>query len=184
MDKKVLIANILGTPDKADFSLQNFTYEERFAYLSIVSSLAWADGSIDGREENILNAIAKDSGPDIEKNLQKIINDTQKYNVENFNKWVSMMTQQDMKVSLMIDMFQTAFADKVYMKSEMIYMKYIAEKLGIGIVLYNDILKNIQIFMDSKEEEEDFNDDYPLPSAENTQGEKSFLQRIVKSIIN
>ena len=184
MDKKVLIANILGTPGKADFSLENFTYEERYAYLSIVSSLAWADGSIDNREKDILDSIAADSGPDIQKNLQNIINDTQKYNVDNFNKWVSMMTQQDMKVALMIDMFQTAFADKVYMKSEMIYMKYIAEKLGIGIVLYNDILKNIQIFMDNKEEEEEFNDEYPLPTAGTVPGEKGFLQRIVKSIIN
>ena len=153
MTKSTLILNILG--DKADdeFSLADFSEDRRYAYISMVSSLAWSDGSIDDRERDILEDIAEQLGGNISGQLEEIIDETRNFSIEVFNKWVGKITGMKMKVSLMVDLLLTAYADEVYMQSENFYMKYVSGKLGINYELYENIFRKVKKYIAEKKEE-------------------------------
>ena len=65
MDKENLLNKILSETGARSFCLSKSSYDERLAYVSMIISLAWADGSIDSRERDIIDTVAKAAGPDI-----------------------------------------------------------------------------------------------------------------------
>ena len=182
MDKNTLIADVLGDRSEDNFSLKDFSFDRRYAYISMVSSLAWSDGSIDERERVILEEITQELGEDIQVVLMTVINETKDFNIENFNKWVGKITGMKMKVSLMADLLLTAFADSVYMQAENFYMKYVSGKLGINFTLYQKIFRKVQSYMDEQkaQQEKEELEKSTMVSEKNN----GIIHRFVSSIIN
>lgn len=147
MNKNNLIAKILEDTGCEPLSLADYTFEVKEAYVSMLASLAWSDGCVDDRELSIIESIAEESGPIIKARLQEIVNNTQKYDIDNFDRWVTKITDRPVKISLMADMFLTAFADTICQQSESIYMKYIAGKLGVDMDTYEIIRNNVEQFL-------------------------------------
>ncbi len=150
MDKQNLINSILNETGASTFCLGNSSYNERLAYVSMIISTAWADGSIDDRERAIIDSIAQSAGKDIENQVDIIISETQRFNLTRYEGWVKDIVTEPLKIGLMVDMFLTAFADTVCMQSETIYMKYIAGKLGITDDMYNVIRRNVEEYLNNK----------------------------------
>lgn len=150
MNKENLINNILNETGAKSFCLCNSNYDERLAYVSMVTSLAWADGSIDDRERELIESIAKAAGNDIEEQLEIIFSETKRFNLARYDTWVENITTEPLKIALMVDMFLTSFADTICMQSESIYMKYIAGKLGISDGIYNIIRRNVEEYLNDK----------------------------------
>lgn len=150
MNKNNLIKTILKETGAEVFNLGSYSRDAREAYISMIISLAWADGSIDNREREIIESIASTAGSDIVSIVDTIIAKTQKFDITRYDNWVQSLSDRPIKVALMVDMFLTAFADSVCMQSETIYMKYIAGKLGIDDDLYNVIRKNVEDYLSEK----------------------------------
>ncbi len=150
MDKENLINTILSETGANAFCLSESNYDERIAYVSMITSLAWADGSIDNRERDIIYTIAEAAGADIESQVELLISETQRFNLAKYEKWVSDLQSEPLKIALMVDMFLTAFADTICMQSETIYMKYIAGKLRINDEVYNIIRKNVEEYLTNR----------------------------------
>ena len=182
MDKNKLIADVLGDRSDDNFSLKDFSFDRRYAYISMVASLAWSDGSIDDRERAILEEITSELGEDIQVVLMTVINETKDFDIVNFNKWVGKITGMKMKVSLMADLLLTAFADSVYMQAENFYMKYVAGKLGISFSLYQKIFRKVQKYMEevqARKEREEME-----KTMTETEKNSGLIHRFVNSIIN
>lgn len=182
MDKNKLIADVLGDKSEENFSLKDFSFDRRYAYISMVSSLAWSDGSIDDRERAILEEITSELGEDIQVVLMTVINETKDFDIVNFNKWVGKITGMKMKVSLMADLLLTAFADSVYMQAENFYMKYVSGKLGISFSLYQKIFRKVQKYMEevqARKEREEME-----KTITETEKNSGLIHRFVNSIIN
>ena len=154
MDNEQIISSILKDTGACAFKLSDYCYSERLAYVSMIVSLAWADGSIDDRERRIIDTIATAAGDDISKVIESIIIQNRKFSIEKYNKWVEDITDKKLKIGLIIDMFLTTFADKICMQSETIYMKYISQKLGISDELYTEIRKNIEEHLNKQNDEQ------------------------------
>lgn len=150
MDKENLLNKILSETGARSFCLSKSSYDERLAYVSMIISLAWADGSIDSRERDIIDTVAKAAGPDIEEQVELIITETQRFNIARYDKWVADLKSEPLKIALLVDMFLTAFADTICMQSETIYMKYIAGKLSIEEQIYNIIRKNVEEYLNNR----------------------------------
>ncbi|MCQ2252260.1 MAG: TerB family tellurite resistance protein [Bacteroidales bacterium] len=150
MNKENLISLILNETGAEVFNLGQHPYESRLAYISMIVSLAWADGSIDDREREIIESIAQTAGSDIAMQLDNIIQQNQRFCLEKYDIWIKNLDNKSLKIGLMVDMFLTSFADSVCMQSETIYMKYIAGKLGIDDELYNIIRKNVEEYIKQK----------------------------------
>lgn len=184
MDNKTAISSILKDTSACAFRLSDYGYDERLAYVSMIVSLAWADGSIDDRERRLINTIAKAAGDDIENELESIIIQNRKFSLEKYNEWVSAIHDEKLKVGLIIDMFLTSFADKILMQSETIYMKYISQKLGISQPLYTEIRKCVEEMLNNKDDEQQIRYEYgPLNNRErNTNAPKeSLLGKFLKT---
>jgi len=167
MDNKTVISSILKDTSACAFHLSDYSYEERLAYVSMIVSLAWADGSIDDRERRLINTIAQAAGNDIVDELESIIIQNRKFSLDKYNEWVLNIHDEKLKVGLIIDMFLTSFADKVLMQSETIYMKYISQKLGISQPLYTEIRKCVEDILNYKDDEEKIRYEYgPLNNRE------------------
>lgn len=167
MDNKTVISSILKDTSACAFRLSEYSYEERLAYVSMIVSLAWADGSIDDRERRLINTIAQAAGNDIVDELESIIIQNRKFSLDKYNEWVLNIHDEKLKVGLIIDMFLTSFADKVLMQSETIYMKYISQKLGICQPLYTEIRKCVEDIINNKDEEQQIRYEYgPLNNRE------------------
>ena len=167
MDNKTVISSILKDTSACAFRLSEYSYEERLAYVSMIVSLAWADGSIDDRERRLINTIAQAAGNDIVDELESIIIQNRKFSLDKYNEWVLNIHDEKLKVGLIIDMFLTSFADKVLMQSETIYMKYISQKLGISQPLYTEIRKCVEDIINNKDEEQQIRYEYgPLNNRE------------------
>ena len=167
MDNKTVISSILKDTSACAFRLSDYGYDERLAYVSMIVSLAWADGSIDDRERRLINTIAQAAGNDIVDELESIIIQNRKFSLDKYNEWVLNIHDEKLKVGLIIDMFLTSFADKVLMQSETIYMKYISQKLGISQPLYTEIRKCVEDIINNKDEEQQIRYEYgPLNNRE------------------
>ena len=154
MNTETRISSILKDTGACSFRLSDYSYDERLAYVSMIVSLAWADGSIDDRERRLINTIATAAGDDIKKELESIIIQNRKFSLEKYNEWVNAIHDEKLKVGLIMDMFLTSFADKVLMQSETIYMKYIAQKLGVSTALYAEIRKCTEEFLNERDDEQ------------------------------
>lgn len=154
MKKETKISSILKDTGACAFRLSDYSYDERAAYVSMIVSLAWADGSIDDRERRLIDIIAKAAGPDIENELESIIIQNRKFSIEKYNQWVNTINDEKIKIGLTMDMFLISFADKILMQSETIYMKYIAQKLGISAQLYTEIRKSTEEFLNERDDEQ------------------------------
>ncbi|MBQ1697069.1 MAG: hypothetical protein II075_04220 [Bacteroidales bacterium] len=154
MDSKTTISSILKDTGACAFRLSDYDYDERLAYVSMIVSLAWADGSIDERERRLINTIADAAGDDIKDEIESIIIQNRKFSLEKYNQWVSAIKDEKIKVGLIMDMFLTSFADKVLMQSETMYMKYISQKLGISPQLYTEIRKCTEQFLNDRDDEQ------------------------------
>ncbi|MCQ2974864.1 MAG: TerB family tellurite resistance protein [Bacteroidales bacterium] len=139
--------NSISDFNNQQFMLNSFSYNERFAYISMLTSLAWADGSIDYTEQNELIQVANNAGKDIADQLDDIIKNTRKFNINCFEQWINDIKKSELKYSLMVDMFLIAFADNICMESETIYMKYIAGKLEISDDVYYDIRNSVELYL-------------------------------------
>ena len=167
MDNKTVISSILKDTSACVFRLSDYGYDERLAYVSMIVSLAWADGSIDDRERRLINTIAQAAGNDIVDELESIIIQNRKFSLDKYNEWVLNIHDEKLKVGLIIDMFLTSFADKVLMQSETIYMKYISQKLGISQPLYTEIRKCVEDIINNKDDEQQIRYEYgPLNNRE------------------
>lgn len=184
MDKSKIIAAVLGDKCEEEFSLADFSFDRRYAYISMVASLAWSDGSIDERERVILEDIAAGLGEDISAVLMTVINDTRDFDIENFNKWVGKITGMKMKVALIADMLLTAFADSVYMQSENFYMKYVSGKLGVNYELYEKIFRKVQLYMELEEAQKEREEKKLAEEEVKNEKNGGIIHRFVSSIIN
>lgn len=187
MDNKTIISSILKDTSACAFHLSDYSYEERLAYVSMIVSLAWADGSIDDRERRLINTIAQAAGNDIVDELESIIIQNRKFSLDKYNEWVLNIHDEKLKVGLIIDMFLTSFADKVLMQSETIYMKYISQKLGISQPLYTEIRKCVEDIINNKDDEQQIRYEYgPLNNREKQTDApaESLLSKYLKSIAN
>lgn len=187
MDNKTVISSILKDTSACAFHLSDYSYEERLAYVSMIVSLAWADGSIDDRERRLINTIAQAAGNDIVDELESIIIQNRKFSLDKYNEWVLNIHDEKLKVGLIIDMFLTSFADKVLMQSETIYMKYISQKLGISQPLYTEIRKCVEDIINNKDEEQQIRYEYgPLNNREKQTDApaESLLGKYLKGIAN
>jgi len=183
MNKYDIIKSILGN-NTIEFHLAKYSYQERLAYVSMIISLAWADGSIDDREMKIIDEIAKDSGNEIYNDIENIITQNQKFEIKKYDEWVKSVEDQPMKIALLIDMFLTAFADTIYMQSEIIYMKYIAEKLNIDADTFNKIKTYAeQIITDNNKSDTSNIQNTEESPSENDETEESVFRKVVNSII-
>lgn len=190
MDKLNLINKIISETGASTFNLGNCNINERLAYISIISSTAWADGSIDSRELEILKNIANAAGPDIEEQLDLIISETQRFNINKYEEWVADITTEPLKIGLLTDMFLTSFADSICMQSESIYMKYIAGKLGITDEIYNVIRRNVEDYLNSQNngntmsyEEGVAHETENRPETEEESNLRSVINSLMKSVI-
>lgn len=190
MDKLNLINKIISETGASTFNLGNSNINERLAYISIISSTAWADGSIDSRELEILKNIANAAGPDIEEQLDLIISETQRFNINKYEEWVADITTEPLKIGLLTDMFLTSFADSICMQSESIYMKYIAGKLGITDEIYNVIRRNVEDYLNSQNngntmsyEEGVAHETENRPETEEESNLRSVINSLMKSVI-
>ena len=167
MDKKQALSSILKDTSACTFRLSDYTYNERLAYVSMIVSLAWADGSIDDRERRIINTIAEAAGSDIQNELESIVIQNRKFSIDKYNQWVDAIHDEKLKIGLIIDMFLTSFADKILMQSETIYMKYISQKLGISQPLYTEIRQCVEQLLNDKDDEQQIRYEYgPLNNRE------------------
>ena len=187
MDKNRLIHKILHETGAEVFSLNKFPDNVKTAYISMIASLSWADGSIDDREKQILESIAKSAGEDIANRLEDIINETHDFSLDKYDNWVKEINDQPLKIALMVDMFLTAFSDTICMQSESIYMKYIAGKLGIDLDLYDVIRRNVEDYLKEKSGEAkpvtyEIGEAHKRENREETAKESAF-RRFVNSII-
>ncbi len=183
MDNKTVISSILKDTSACAFRLSEYSYDERLAYVSMIVSLAWADGSIDDRERRLINTIAQAAGADIVDELESIIIQNRKFSLDKYNEWVANIHDEKLKVGLIIDMFLTSFADKVLMQSETIYMKYISQKLGISQLLYTEIRKCVEEMLNFKDDEQQIRYEYgPLNNRERqaTAPAESLLSKYLK----
>jgi len=183
MDNKTVISSILKDTSACAFRLSEYSYDERLAYVSMIVSLAWADGSIDDRERRLINTIAQAAGADIVDELESIIIQNRKFSLDKYNEWVANIHDEKLKVGLIIDMFLTSFADKVLMQSETIYMKYISQKLGISQLLYTEIRKCVEDMLNFKDDEQQIRYEYgPLNNRERqaTAPAESLLSKYLK----
>jgi len=183
MDNKTVISSILKDTSACAFRLSEYSYDERLAYVSMIVSLAWADGSIDDRERRLINTIAQAAGADIVDELESIIIQNRKFSLDKYNEWVANIHDEKLKVGLIIDMFLTSFADKVLMQSETIYMKYISQKLGISQLLYTEIRKCVEEMLNFKDDEQQIRYEYgPLNNREKqaTAPAESLLSKYLK----
>ena len=187
MDNKTVISSILKDTSACAFHLSDYSYDERLAYVSMIVSLAWADGSIDDRERRLINTIAQAAGKDIVDELESIIIQNRKFSLEKYNEWVDNIRDEKLKVGLIIDMFLTSFADKILMQSETIYMKYISQKLGISQPLYTEIRKCVEDILNYKDDEQQIRYEYgPLNNREKQTNapSESLLGKYLKDIAN
>ncbi len=187
MDNKTVISSILKDTSACAFRLSEYSYEERLAYVSMIVSLAWADGSIDDRERRLINTIAQAAGNDIVDELESIIIQNRQFSLDKYNEWVLNIHDEKLKVGLIIDMFLTSFADKVLMQSETIYMKYISQKLGISQPLYTEIRKCVEDILNYKDDEQQIRYEYgPLNNREKQADapSESLLSKYLKGIAN
>ncbi len=153
MANENIISSILKDTGACTFDLRDYRYDQRLAYVSMIVSLAWADGAIDQRERDLIETIASAAGEDIVRQLDSIFIQNRKFNIEQYDQWVACIDDQKLKVGLMIDMFLTTFADTICMQSETIYMKYISQKLGIGDQLYTEIRKAVEEYLNTHNQE-------------------------------
>ena len=187
MDNKTVISSILKDTSACAFRLSDYGYDERLAYVSMIVSLAWADGSIDDRERRLINTIAQAAGRDIEDELESIIIQNRKFSLDKYNEWVDNIHDEKLKIGLIIDMFLTSFADKILMQSETIYMKYISQKLGISQPLYTEIRKCVEDILNYKDDEQQIRYEYgPLNTREQQTNapSESLLSKYLKGIAN
>jgi uncharacterized tellurite resistance protein B-like protein len=187
MDNKTVISSILKDTSACAFRLSDYGYDERLAYVSMIVSLAWADGSIDDRERRLINTIAQAAGRDIEDELESIIIQNRKFSLDKYNEWVDNIHDEKLKIGLIIDMFLTSFADKILMQSETIYMKYISQKLGISQPLYTEIRKCVEDILNYKDDEQQIRYEYgPLNNREKQANapSESLLSKYLKGIAN
>ena len=154
MESNTRISSILKDTGACSFRLSDYSHAEREAYVSMIVSLAWADGSIDDRERRIINTIAAAAGQDIVDELESIIIQNRKFSLEKYNQWVAVIQDEKIKIGLIMDMFLTSFADKILMQSETMYMKYISQKLGISPQLYTEIRKCTEDFLNNRDDEQ------------------------------
>ena len=183
MNTETRISSILKDTGACSFRLSDYSYDERLAYVSMIVSLAWADGSIDDRERRLINTIAQAAGADIVEELESIIIQNRKFSLDKYNEWVANIHDEKLKVGLIIDMFLTSFADKVLMQSETIYMKYISQKLGISQLLYTEIRKCVEEMLNFKDDEQQIRYEYgPLNNRERqaTAPAESLLSKYLK----
>lgn len=154
MNTDTKISSILKDTGACTFRLSDYSYDERLAYVSMIVSLAWADGSIDDRERQLINTIANAAGDDIARQLESIIIQNRKFSIEKYNEWVNAIHDEKLKIGLIMDMFLTSFADKILMQSETMYMKYISQKLGISPLLYAEIRRCTEEFLNERDNEQ------------------------------
>lgn len=130
------IVSVIGTQNKP---MNLYSLGEKISYLSMIASLAWAEGSIDEAELQNINAIAKRAGITDKRMINAVIANTEKYDSGKYTRWTEILKKTDLKYSLMTDMFLTAFADNVVRDSEAVYLKYLAGKLNISTEMFNKI---------------------------------------------
>lgn len=187
MDNNTVISSILKDTGACAFRLSDYSYNERLAYVSMIVSLAWADGSIDDRERRLINTIAHAAGTDIENELESIIIQNRKFSLDKYNQWVEDIHDEKLKIGLIIDMFLTSFADKILMQSETIYMKYISQKLGISQPLYTEIRKCVEDLLNNRDDEQQIRYEYgPLNNRERQADvpKESLLGKFLKGVAN
>ncbi len=180
MDELELTDKFLSQIGINNQPMTQYSLGEKIAYVSMIASLAWADGSIDEKELATITAICKRANIDDPKIINAIIANTEKYDSNKYSRWTELVKNTDLKYSLMADMFYTAFANNVVHDSESVYMKYIAGKLDISNEIYEKIRTTIEKEKgDNIEYEKVFYYTPPTPTQDMSAG---FLSKGLKSM--
>ncbi|MDI9357052.1 MAG: hypothetical protein QM536_08535 [Chitinophagaceae bacterium] len=119
--------------------LQNKTEEEKIMYLSILSTIAMADGKVLDEEIEMINKLC-DISDISQKAKKKILQFMQKPNNEKITeKYIQKIAITDLKYSLIVNMFFLAFSDFILLPQELRKIKDTAKSLNIPIEDVKDI---------------------------------------------
>ncbi|TAE73604.1 MAG: TerB family tellurite resistance protein [Bacteroidetes bacterium] len=136
--------------------LQKYPEADKIAYLSLVASIAKADGNLETQEiENIKNS-CKQLGISIE-NTEKVIASLSKPEPENLNAYISQITNSDLRFTLITDMFFLAYADEVLTENEIVEINSFAHQLNIKDEQIKAIREYVEVITKIKDEKENPN---------------------------
>ncbi|WP_210513915.1 TerB family tellurite resistance protein [Hymenobacter terricola] len=111
--------------------LQNYSEEEKTAYLSAIASLATADRQASGAENQFLQALAQQAGLSGGA-TQQVLAAAQDANNQSIQQNLDILKNSDLRFSLVTDLISFARADGAYANDEEAMIAKMAQYLGIN----------------------------------------------------
>ena len=111
--------------------LQNYSEQEKTAYLSAIASLATADRQASGAEGQFLQALAQQAGLSGGA-TQQVLAAAQDANNQSIQQNLDILKNSDLRFSLVTDLISFARADGAYSNTEEEMVNKISSYLGIS----------------------------------------------------
>ncbi len=111
--------------------LQNYSEEEKTAYLSAIASLATADRQASGAESQFLQALAQQAGLSGGA-TQQVLAAAQDANNQSIQQHLDVLKGSDLRFSLVTDLISFARADGAYANDEEAMINKMSQYLGIN----------------------------------------------------
>ena len=111
--------------------LQNYSEQEKTAYLSAIASLATADRQASGAEGQFLQALAQQAGLSGGA-TQQVLAAAQNANNEGIQQNLDILKNSDLRFSLVTDLISFARADGAYANDEEAMISKMSQYLGIN----------------------------------------------------
>ena len=111
--------------------LQNYSEEEKTAYLSAIASLATADRQASGAETQFLQALAQQAGLS-GGSTQQVLSAAQDASNQSIQQYLDVLKGSDLRFSLVTDLISFARADGAYANDEEAMISKMSAYLGIN----------------------------------------------------
>lgn len=111
--------------------LQNYSEEEKTAYLSAIASLATADRQASGAETQFLQALAQQAGLSGGA-TQQVLSAAQDASNQRIQQYLDVLKGSDLRFSLVTDLISFARADGAYANDEEAMISKMSQYLGIN----------------------------------------------------
>lgn len=111
--------------------LQNYSEEEKTAYLSAIASLATADRQASGTEVQFLQALAQQAGLS-GGSTQQVLGAAQDATNQSIQQYLDVLRNSDLRFSLVTDLISFARADGAYANDEEAMISKMSQYLGIN----------------------------------------------------
>jgi len=133
------------------------TPEDKFSYLSIVASIANADGIIAPEEIDMIRKIGEKIKLSTEK-IDQVILEISNSDPEKMKELTDQMIELDLQPALMMDYLSVAFVDKDFDESEKKEIDEAAQKFGFDGRIVHEIEKFCEILIANVDQEFDMNE--------------------------